>query len=185
MIYTKTTPAASLRSEVDRLFDAAFAPVFGRELVSALWTPVTDVRESEQEVVIEMELPGVRPESVELTADRGVLRVRGEKSSSHRASDQRVHLAERVHGTFERAFRLPKGLDESAIAAEFEHGLLRVRLPKSALPQPRRIEVKVAGAGSASNGAQTGAINGAGRQGGGAESARLDAGSEGEEARAN
>ncbi len=144
MIYTKTTPATSLRSEVDRLFDTAFAPVFGRELVSAVWTPVTDVRESEQEVVIEMELPGVAPESVELTADRGVLRVRGEKTSSHRDSDHGVHLAERVHGTFERAFRLPKGLDEAAISAEFEHGLLRVRLPKSALPQPRRIEVKVA-----------------------------------------
>jgi HSP20 family protein len=151
MRYTIATPPAALRSEVDRLFDAAFAPVFGRELVSALWTPVTDVRESEQEVVIEMELPGVAPEAVELTADRGVLRVRGEKASSHRASDQRVHLSERVHGTFERAFRLPKGLDEAAIAAEFEHGVLRVRLPKSALPQPRRIEVKVA-APAATNG---------------------------------
>jgi HSP20 family protein len=185
MLYTKTTPAASLRSEVDRLFDAAFAPVFGRELVSALWTPVTDVRESEQEVVIEMELPGVSPESVELTADRGVLRVRGEKTSSHRASDQRVHLAERVHGTFERAFRLPKGLDESAISAEFEHGLLRVRLPKSALPQPRRIEVKVAAPGNVTNGAQTGAISGAGSQNGEAEPARLDTGATGREAQSN
>jgi HSP20 family protein len=143
MIYTNATPTSSLRSEVNRLFDA-FAPVAGRDYVPALWSPVTDVRETEHEVVIEMELPGVSPESVELTADRGVLRVRGEKTSSHRASDQRVHLAERVHGTFERAFRLPKGLDETAISAEFEHGLLRVRLPKSALPQPRRIEVKLA-----------------------------------------
>jgi HSP20 family protein len=153
MRYTVTSPATALRSEVDRLFDAAFAPVVGRELAPASWTPATDVRETEPEVVIEMELPGVSPESVELTADRGVLRVRGEKTSSHRASDQRVYLAERVHGAFERAFRLPTGLDESAISAEFENGLLRIRLPKSALPQPRRIEVKAASTGNGANGA--------------------------------
>ena len=166
MLYTTgTTPASSLRREVDRLFESAFAPVFGRELVAAVWTPATDVRETEQEVVIEMEIPGVDPASVDVTTDRGLLRIRGEKSSSHRASDQRVHLAERVHGTFERAFRLPKGLDDNAISAEFEHGVLRVRLPKSALPQPRRIEVRVAqnGQGAAiggtpaeSNGAESG-----------------------------
>ena len=185
MIYTKATPASSLRSEVDRLFDAAFAPVFGRDFVSAVWTPATDVRETEQEVVIEMELPGVSPESVELTADRGVLRVRGEKTSTHRASDQRVHLAERVHGMFERAFRLPKGLDESAIAAEFEHGLLRVRLPKSAIPQPRRIEVKVAQQSNPGSGTQTGAINGAGSQNAEPEPARLDAERPSAEAQSN
>ena len=155
MRYTISNPATALRSEVDRLFDAAFVPVSGRELVSAIWTPTTDIRESEQEVVIELELPGVAPESVELTADRGVLRVRGEKAPVHRAANQRVHLGERVHGAFERAFRLPKGLDEGAIAAEFEHGLLRVGLPKAALPQPRRIEVKVASSTAGASGEQT------------------------------
>ena len=144
MLYTTvTTPPSALRREVDRLFESAFAPVFGRDLASSTWAPATDVRESEREVVIEMELAGVGPESVDVTADRGLLRIRGEKRTTERAARERVHVAERFHGAFERAFRLPKGLDESAITAEFESGLLRVRLPKSALPQPRRISVRV------------------------------------------
>jgi HSP20 family protein len=132
-------------------------PVFGRDLGAGTWTPATDIRESEREVVIELELAGVRPESVDVTTDRGVLRVRGEKRWSGREASERVHVAERMHGAFERAFRLPKGLDESAIAAEFEHGVLRIRLPKSALPQPRRIEVRVAEA------AQSGEVASIGR----------------------
>ena len=136
-----STPMYMLRRDVDRLFDDTFAALNGRS--EALpWAPAADVREGEQEYLIELELPGVDPARVEVTADRGVLTVRGEKRTARTEQEKgRLHLIERTHGTFVRSFRLPQGFDEAAIRAEFEHGVLRVRLPKAALPQPRRIAI--------------------------------------------
>jgi HSP20 family protein len=147
-----TVPMLSLRREVDRLFDESFgaplAHAAGLEGGRPTWAPAADVRESDAEYVLELEVPGVDPATLELTVVRGVLTVAGERASAMREGE-RAHLRERMHGRFVRAFRLPKGFDENAIVAETEHGLLRVRLPKAALPQPRRIAVQPAGANGA------------------------------------
>jgi HSP20 family protein len=93
---------------------------------------------------LEFELPGVRPENVEVTAENGVLTVRGEKHAERKEGDQRgrYHVVERSWGTFQRSFQLPAGIDEDRIEASFDQGVLTVRIPKAALPQPRRIEIK-------------------------------------------
>jgi HSP20 family protein len=147
----QNVPILTLRREVDRLLDetmGALPPTLGAEAGRAAWAPAADVRESESEYLLELEIPGVDPTTIELTAERGVLTVAGERAGAAREGE-RVHLRERVRGRFVRTFRLPKGFDENAIVAESEHGVLRVRLPKAALPQPRRIAVQVGGAGSA------------------------------------
>jgi HSP20 family protein len=147
----QNVPILTLRREVDRLLDEtmhALPPTLGVEAGRAAWAPAADVRESESEYLLELEVPGVDPATIELTAERGVLTVAGERAGAAREGE-RVHLRERVRGRFVRTFRLPKGFDENAIVAESEHGLLRVRLPKAALPQPRRITVQVGGAGAA------------------------------------
>ena len=141
MLYrTSIAPFYSLRRDIDRLFE----DVMGRDAAQAGWTPVVDVREEENALVLELELPGVDPEQVEVTAENGVLTIRGEKRSERKEGDERRrwHMVERTHGAFHRAFQLPKGVDENQIEASFEHGLLTVRVPRSALPQPRRIEVR-------------------------------------------
>ncbi|HEX8850577.1 MAG TPA: Hsp20/alpha crystallin family protein, partial [Gemmatimonadaceae bacterium] len=64
-------------------------------------------------------------------------------------NEEQYHLVERVYGAFSRSFQLPKNLDEGKIEASFEHGVLTVRIPKAALPQPKKIQVKAgASAGS-------------------------------------
>lgn len=146
-MFPTTHSMNSLRRELDRLFDDAFVPPVGGEPARTAWAPAADVRETQDEYLIELELPGVDPAAVEVTAERGLLSVRGEKRGTLAdGQPARVHLNERVHGRFVRTFRLPKGFDEAAITAEFDHGLLRVRLPKGALPQPRRIAVNVGAA---------------------------------------
>lgn len=71
-----------------------------------------------------------------------VLTVRGEKSETHKEGDERrYHLVERRYGAFTRSFQLPQGVDESKIEAGFDSGLLTVRIPKAALPQPKRIAI--------------------------------------------
>ena len=143
MVYrtAMTTPAFSLRREIDRLFDDAFGGNGLRN--TAAWAPPVDVRESDSELALLFEIPGVAPEQIEVTTDNGVLTVRGEKREERKEGDEgQYHLVERTYGSFSRSFQLPKNLDESKIEAKFEHGVLTVRIPKAALPQPKKIEIK-------------------------------------------
>ena len=106
--------------------------------------PAVDVHEDEKGLTFEFELPGFRPEDVEVTSESGVLTVRGERHQERKedAEEGRYHLMERSSGSFSRSFQLPQGLDEDATEASFEHGLLMVRVPKAALPQPRKIQIR-------------------------------------------
>ena len=142
---TLTPPVFSLRREIDRLFDDAFG---GAARNGALWSPAVDVRESENELTLTFEVPGVSPEQLELTVDNGILTVKGEKRAERKEGDEgQYHVLERSYGTFSRSFQLPKGLDESKIEARHEHGILTVRIPKAALPQPKKIAIETADGG--------------------------------------
>ena len=134
-----TTPVFGLRRDIDRLFEEAF----GATNNGSAWMPVADIRESKTDLNIEFEIPGMRAEDVEITTDNGVLTVSGEKRGERKEGDEnsRYHLIERTYGRFSRSFQLPKGVNENEIHAEYDNGVLRVRIPKSALPQPRKIEI--------------------------------------------
>ena len=138
MLYRSMTaaPIFGLRREIDRLFDDTFS----RDGMA--WTPAVDIKENDSELKVEIELPGLRPENVEVTSENGVLTVRGEKKSERKEGEEdRFHLVERSYGQFMRTFQLPQGVDESKIEADFENGILALRIPKAALPQPRKIQI--------------------------------------------
>ena len=120
MLYGMTTsPIFGLRREIDRLFDDTFT----RDGFN--WTPAVDIKENDSEIRLDLELPGLKPEDVELTAENGVLTVRGEKKSQRKeGEDNRYHIVERSYGSFLRTFQLPQGIDEEQIKAEFENGVL-------------------------------------------------------------
>lgn len=117
-----------------------------RELLLGGWAPVVDVNESASGVGITVELPGIDPSAVEITYENDVLTVKGEKKSTRKEGDTetRYHLVERTFGAFTRSFRMPKGLDESKIVAEYANGVLTIRVPKAAVAAPRKIEIKTA-----------------------------------------
>ena len=138
MLYRMTTsaPIFGLRREIDRLFE----DTFGRE--GGTFTPAVDIKENEQEIRLEVELPGLKPENVEVIAENGVLTIRGEKQSERKeGEDNRYQVVERTYGTFVRTFQLPQGVDEDQIKGEFENGVLSIGIPKAALPQPKRIQI--------------------------------------------
>src|SRR5262245_48664845 len=144
MVYrgSLTGPVFGLRREIDRLFE----DTFGGDTRRGSWAPAVDVREDNKEIVLEVELPGITPSDVEVTAENGVLTIRGEKqSSSTEGNEGRYHVIERSYGSFTRSFQLPSGVDDRKIEAEFENGLLHVRIPKAAIAQPRRIEIRNSG----------------------------------------
>jgi HSP20 family protein len=150
-----SAPVFGLRREIDRLFEDTFSRGDGVNN----WSPAVDVSETDKEVKLELELPGINPEDVEITADNNVLTVRGEKHGERKegAEDSRYHLVERSYGSFTRSFQLPQGLDDSKIQAECNNGILSIRIPKAALPQPRKIQIGQGASQSAnrvSNGSQ-------------------------------
>ena len=135
---TLTAPPLGLRREVNRLLEEAMT-----RSAMAPWAPPADISETNGELAITMEIPGVRPEDVEVTSENGLLTIRGSRETSHESSSDRLfHVIERNLGSFSRSFRLPNGLDDSKVTASFDNGLLSIHVPKTALPQPRRIAVK-------------------------------------------
>lgn len=141
MVYRSTTltPLFTLRREMDRLFD----DTFGRAATNgATWNPAVDVREEKDGFRFELELPGVEPANVEVTAENGMLSVSGEKKSEEERDEDRWHIVERTHGSFRRTFQLPQNVNEEAIEATFANGVLTVRVPKAKAPSARKIEVR-------------------------------------------
>ncbi len=147
-----------LRREIDRLFEDAFGGNAGNggngqggragAQGGQTFTPAVDDLEEELDVVLHMDLPGVRPEDVELSVENGLLTVRGQRHQQRKEGQEgRYQFVERSYGSFVRQFHLPQGVDESQISADFEHGELTIRIPKPQQPQPRRIQIGRAAAG--------------------------------------
>ena len=124
------SPIASLRREMDRLFDDIFrAPAFGNfggSLGGITGWPNLDVKDNDREVIVTAEVPGMNEKDVELLLYNGMLTIRGEKKGE---KDERGY-SERWYGRFERQIPLPSSVDEEHCRAEFRDGLLTVTLPK-------------------------------------------------------
>jgi HSP20 family protein len=101
-----------------------------------------DIRETDHELIFTVELPGIAPEGVEVTAQDHILVIRGERVEQEE-EEGRYHLVERNVGAFMRHFHLPQGVDTNKIDANFDQGVLCVRIPKAALPQPTKIRINV------------------------------------------
>jgi HSP20 family protein len=109
-----------------------------------LRAPHADVMESKDEIRVMVELPGMRPEDVEVNLENNILTISGEKRAAQRHEDgnSRWHLTERRYGRFSRSFILPKDVEQDRIEAHFENGVLFVAIPKSERAKPRRIQVQ-------------------------------------------
>ena len=113
------------------------------ELFSAAAGPALDVWSEDETLVVSVELPGLDPESLELTLERGVLRLKGERAARH--ENRRILHRERATGAFGRSIRLPYPVASNEVRASFENGILEVRLPRADEDRPKRIDVQAAG----------------------------------------
>ncbi|HEX7916237.1 Hsp20/alpha crystallin family protein [Rudaea sp.] len=105
------------------------------------WTPRVDVREEDNRYVILADIPGVDSKDIEISMDKSVLTIKGERKSETTAENVKVTRVERRHGAFERSFALPDGADADAITASGKNGVLEIAIPKKAQAAPRKIAV--------------------------------------------
>jgi HSP20 family protein len=131
---------------VDRLrrLDRAFASSDATTEGKLAWLPAVDVHEETERFVVRADLPGVEPKDIEITTDKGVLTLRGERRTEQRAEESGRTRFERVSGTFVRHFTLPENAQPDAIKATHVNGVLEVTIPKQPKPEPRRIKVEAA-----------------------------------------
>ncbi|HKS85297.1 MAG TPA: Hsp20/alpha crystallin family protein [Pseudolabrys sp.] len=142
-------PFTSLQREIDRLFDDSTRgfpsglPSLSGNGAAAL-VPSMDVTETDKEIEITAELPGLEEKDVQINVADSFLTIRGEKKAEKEQKDKNYRLIERSYGSFERTLELPEGVNAEAIKATISKGVLKVTVPKPAPSQAKKIEVKPA-----------------------------------------
>ncbi len=130
----------SFRREMDDLM----ARFFGEDAAAEglmTWTPRVDVEETEKEIVIKADIPGVDPKNIEIAIENNVLTVRGERKEEREEKKKNYHRVERFMGSFYRAIPLPPGVDAEKVTATSSNGVITITVPKKLEAQPKRITV--------------------------------------------
>jgi HSP20 family protein len=138
-------PFMSLQREIDRLFDdfTRGFPAFSTGAAAEL-LPNLDVTETDKQIEITAELPGLEEKDVQVNLADNVLTIRGEKKAEKEEKDKTYRLVERSYGSFVRSLELPEGVNADAIKASIDKGVLKVTVPKPAPAQVKKIDVKAA-----------------------------------------
>jgi HSP20 family protein len=132
----------SLQREIDSLFEE-FTRGFPTVSSTAM-APTMDVSETDTEIEITAELPGLEEKDVEVTLEDEVLTIRGEKKAEKEEKDKNYRITERNYGSFYRALELPHGITEKDIKASLANGVLKVTLPKAKPANAKKIDIKAA-----------------------------------------
>ncbi len=125
-------------------FNRDLAVFQGAAASNVSFIPAVDVQEEKDRFVVRADLPGVAPDQIEITAEKGVLTLRGERKTEHRDESVGYERIERVSGAFTRRFTLPDNAQTDAIKAKFTHGVLEVSIPKQPAVAPKRVVVEAA-----------------------------------------
>src|SRR5215204_6609639 len=137
-----------MQSQINRMFDQMLGNVArrpgGRQLEGVTeWAPPIDVTAKNGNIVIRAELPGVKPEDVDITLHDNVLTISGERKVEEEEERGGYYIRERRYGSFSRSLALPEGIDESKISARYEDGVLEVTVQGAAVArEPKRIQIQ-------------------------------------------
>jgi HSP20 family protein len=138
----------TLQGEMNRLFSSFFdTPTTGNGGGAARrWLPAMDLVETDEHFVLKADLPGIPESDVNIEVEGNVLTISGERKTEHEDKHEGYYRIERATGAFRRMLTLPEGVDADAVTANFDNGVLEVRIPKPAEAKPRRVQIGVGGA---------------------------------------
>lgn len=140
---TSLSSFADFRNEMDRLFERFFHSEDSQESSpSRTWAPRLNLSESETSYEVSVDLPGIKPEEVEVELRHGDLWITGERQGESEEKGKTWHRIERYFGQFRRAVRLGDDVDSENVEAKFNDGVLHISIPKTAEARTRRIEIK-------------------------------------------
>jgi HSP20 family protein len=135
----------ALQEQVNKLFEGAFNGQ-GEHSAITSWAPAVDIYETENELVLKADLPGVSEKDIDVRVENNMLTVRGERQFETKVKEDDYLRVERTYGSFSRSFGLPNTVNTEGIAAEYKNGVLTVQLPKRAESKPKQVKVNVSAA---------------------------------------
>lgn len=135
----------ALQERINRLFDDAFPRSTGPEedLGVCAWRPLVDIYETDEGVVIQADLPGVRKENVSVEVKNNILTIQGQRDVETPVEDDRYYRRERICGAFQRSFTLRSAVSPDSIKASFKNGVLTVHVPRPEEEKPKKISVSI------------------------------------------
>jgi HSP20 family protein len=133
----------SMRDEIHRVMDELFAMTEHDDdsRTSKVWMPAVDTYETDDAVVLKVEIPGFSKDELSLEIGQNTLTLQGERWQEAEVKEEAYHCRERAYGRFERSFLLPATVDQDRVQATYKDGVLEVRLPKTEAAKPKHIAI--------------------------------------------
>jgi HSP20 family protein len=136
---------ADLHKEMDQVFGEFFGRTpFRMATTEAMWSPVVDVHETKDNILLQIELPGIKQEDIQVSIEGDILTLKGERKREAEVKEDQYHRIERSYGRFERSVVLPLVVDANRVKATCRDGVLGIQLPKKEEAKPKEIKVEVA-----------------------------------------
>jgi HSP20 family protein len=135
----------TFQDRVNRLFDQNLpkAKFEDEGLFGGAWAPAVDIHETDQEIVLKADLPGLNPNEVDIRVEDNTLFLKGERKMEKETKEENYHRIERSYGSFARSFILPRTVTADKISADYKNGVLSVTMPKREESKPKQIRVNV------------------------------------------
>jgi HSP20 family protein len=133
----------TLREKMNRMFEDVFTgrTEEGKDFTAATWAPSVDIFETEKELVLTAEVPGIDEKDIEIKIEDNTLSLKGERKFEKETKEENYHRIERSYGSFYRAFALPGSIDPERIKATHENGVLKITMPKKNERRPRKVKI--------------------------------------------
>ncbi len=134
--------AATLQEQINRIFGDGMGRT-AEESNLTPWAPAVDIYETENELVVQADLPDVNPQDLDIRVENNILTIRGERKFETKVSDDNYLRIERAYGSFSRSFSLANSVNSDAIKADYHDGVLTLSIPKTEEAKPKQIKVNV------------------------------------------
>jgi len=136
---------SALQNRMSRLFEAQYGSGREESLTTGAFVPAVDVYEDEHSIQLKLEVPGIDEKDLDIKVENNVLSVSGERKLEKEEKEENFQRVERRYGSFTRSFTLPNTVSTDDIQADYDHGVLKIRLAKRAEAKPKQIKVSVGG----------------------------------------
>lgn len=135
---------ATMQEEMNRLFDRMFDRFPERRGISeGICSPCVDISETKDDLVITVEIPGMKKDDIKVSLNDNILTLKGEKRQEKVVDEENYHRIERSYGAFHRSFTLPTAVQQDRVKASYKDGVLQITLPKAEEAKPKEIAIEV------------------------------------------
>jgi HSP20 family protein len=135
----------TLQDRVNRLFHESFSAGRDESLATSSFAPAVDVYEDEHNITLKLEVPGIDEKDIDVRVENNTLTVHGERKFEKEEKEENYRRIERQYGSFSRTFTLPNTVDTESVSADYDKGVLKIKLAKKSEAKPKQIKVNVGG----------------------------------------